>query len=257
MSRSGRSARLRSRSSPSSGTGASPNTASGHQPSHGTIAATPIPQNAPARMRARRTAGLMSTRRTRSTLVGHSQPPTYSPSGASRRLTRNRPVRPPRPFRPVRASSESRRREDARQRGARSGVGGVSSGTTSCGPCDIGTDLPWRAPRGRPLRRPLSALCKPVLDRPKRCNRLASQRWTHVRPILAPLRGSDQISRSGCVSGRDGCGRQQLVQIERRIDRGRLVGAVAGPFLERPVPRQLEVVAVRVRQVDSKMGAVI
>src|SRR6516164_11543721 len=50
---------------------------------------------------------------------------------------------------------------------------------------------------------------------------------------------------------------EQLVELEPAVVRRRVVRAVASPLLERPVPRELEVVPVRVTQVDGEMRAVI
>src|SRR5215204_2167952 len=50
---------------------------------------------------------------------------------------------------------------------------------------------------------------------------------------------------------------EQLVDVERGVDRGRVVRSEDGPLLERPVPRQLEIVAVRIGQVHREVGAVV
>ena len=50
---------------------------------------------------------------------------------------------------------------------------------------------------------------------------------------------------------------EQLVKFEPAVVRRRVVRAVAPPLLERPVPRELQVVPVRVAQIDGEMRAVI
>jgi hypothetical protein len=50
---------------------------------------------------------------------------------------------------------------------------------------------------------------------------------------------------------------EQLVELEPAVVRRRVVRAVAPPLLERAVPRELEVVAVWVAQIDGEMRAVI
>src|SRR6185503_9626992 len=50
---------------------------------------------------------------------------------------------------------------------------------------------------------------------------------------------------------------QQLVQRELAVVRRRVARAVAPPLLERPVPRELEIIPVWIAQVDGEMGAVI
>src|SRR5690348_2540644 len=51
--------------------------------------------------------------------------------------------------------------------------------------------------------------------------------------------------------------REQIGELEGRVDRRCLVRAVARPFGERTVPRELQVVPVRVAEIDGEMRAVI
>jgi len=51
--------------------------------------------------------------------------------------------------------------------------------------------------------------------------------------------------------------REQLVEVEPAVVRRRVVGSVAAPLVERPVPGELEIVPVGVAEVDREVGAVI
>src|ERR1700759_21895 len=103
-------------------------------------------------------------------------------------------------------------------------MGVVSSGTASCGPCDIGTALPWLCAGSR-----LSTLDE------NRCRLCISPFSTRggvatARPpnagrtyYVSPRRRRDLIKSAGQGAFSGGVGRrEQLVQVQRRVDRGSL-----------------------------------
>jgi hypothetical protein len=55
----------------------------------------------------------------------------------------------------------------------------------------------------------------------------------------------------------DGAAGEEVAEGERRVARARVVGAVPPPLVERPVPRELDVVTVRIAQVDGEVRPVV
>src|SRR5205814_5801049 len=96
-----------------------------------------------------------------------------------------------------------------------------------------------------------------------RAARAGSRRRTHGRAVAAGLsEAAGRAAAGGAEPGAQGrrlgrAGGEQVVELERGVDRRCVVVAVATPLRERPVPGELEVVAVGIAEVDGEVRAVI